>query len=478
MLRGRWQFGGFVVSDCGAVENIATAFHYNHTLAEASATAVAAGCDTECGGAYHHLNESLAAGMLEQSAVETALQRMLTQHFALGRFDPDPGSNPYRQIPRSAVGSTAHLNLAQQAAEAGAVLLKNVDKRLPLVGMPKVAVVGSAGNDSLVLLGNYHGAPFRNMVSTPFDAIVDKVGADRASFAPGAWPSGEGTWAFGDAIAAAASADVVLITVGSDSKGTLNGFTYYTTVEKESMDRKSIELPGMQLDLVKAIASQTKTPIICVLVHGGPLDISELIAMPRVEAVLSIGYPGQRGGVALANVLWGISPPSGRLTMTWPFANYTTQVSEASMAMRVWPGRTHRFIQVPVLFKFGFGLQYTEFEHSLVASPAGTADTPPDRWIAKCNVTNVGDTASAHVALLFGVPPANTGQNGRVSASVPRQVLLGFERLGVIEPNTSVHHAFDLLPRHWQLSDRSGVQQHTPGCWSLVLERASADLCV
>jgi beta-D-xylosidase 4 len=320
------------------------------------------------------------------------------------------------------------------------------------------------------------------MVSTPFEAIVDKVGADRASFAPGAWPSGEGTWAFGDAIAAAAAADVVLITIGSDSKGTLNGFTYYTTVEKESMDRKSLELPGMQLDLVKAIASQTKTPIICILVHGGPLDISELIAMPRVEAVLSIGYPGQRGGVALANVLWGITPPSGRLTMTWPFANYTTQVSEASMAMRVWPGRTHRFIQVPVLFKFGFGLQYTEFEHSLFASPVYTAGAPPGRWIAECNVTNVGDTASAHVALLFGVPPANTGQSGGMSASLPaslpRQVLLGFERLGMIEPNTTVHHTFDLVPRHWQLSDRSGAQQHTPGCWNLVLERASAELCV
>ena len=82
------------------------------------------------------------------------------------------------------------------------------------------------------------------------------------------------------------------------------------------------------------------------LVHGGPIDISELIAMPRVEAILTVGYPGQRGGDALVNVLWGKSPPAGRLTMTWPFANFTDQVSEASMAMRPWPGRTHRYIQV------------------------------------------------------------------------------------------------------------------------------------
>jgi beta-xylosidase len=130
-------------------------------------------------------------------------------------------------------GSSAHLDLAQEAAEAGAVLLKNIRKRLPLVGKPKVAVLGSSGNDSLVLLGNYHGAPFSNLVSTPYEAIAAKVGADRASFAPGAWPSGEGTWAFGDAIDAAAAADVAVITIGSDSKGTLNGFTFYTSIEKE-----------------------------------------------------------------------------------------------------------------------------------------------------------------------------------------------------------------------------------------------------
>ena len=219
--RGKLGFEGFVVSDCGAVENIATAFHYNRSLAAAAATAVKAGCDIECGGAHHQLNVSLKQQMLTQDTMDQALSRMFTQQFLLGIYNP-AADNPYKKIPPTVVGSSDHMALALRAAESGIVLLKNTHSRLPLHGTPKVAVLGASGNDTMIPLGNYHGSPYANAVSTPFEAIARRVGAGNAAFKPGAWPSGEGTWAFGDAIDAAAAADVAVVCVGSSSAGTQN----------------------------------------------------------------------------------------------------------------------------------------------------------------------------------------------------------------------------------------------------------------
>eukprot|EP01045_Picozoa_sp_COSAG04_P000038 COSAG04_NODE_1_length_58448_cov_23.476478_38_plen_232_part_00 len=203
------------------MENIATAFHYNKSLAAAAATAVKAGCDIECGGAHAQLNVSLKQQMLTQDTMDQALSRMFTQQFLLGIFSP-AADNPYRTIPPSVVGSSDHMALALLAAESGIVLLKNTESRLPLHGTPKVAVLGASGNDTMIPLGNYHGSPYANAVSTPFEAIAKRVGAGNAVFKPGAWPSGEGTWAFGDAIDAAAAADVAVVCVGSSSAGTQN----------------------------------------------------------------------------------------------------------------------------------------------------------------------------------------------------------------------------------------------------------------
>ena len=145
-----------MTSDCGAVENIATAFHYkNMSMSQAAAAALSAGCDVDCGSAYSDgaLASALAKQMVSQPVIDRALSRVLAQQFSLGIYDPAE-ANPYRQIPKAVVGSHEHLVLAREAAESGIVLLKNVDRQLPLRGSPNVAVLGSNGNDSLVLLGN------------------------------------------------------------------------------------------------------------------------------------------------------------------------------------------------------------------------------------------------------------------------------------------------------------------------------------
>ncbi len=155
-------------------------------------------------------------------------------------------------------------------------------------------MIGPQANDPLVLLGNYHGNPTHVPV-TPLAALSALLGKDRVKFSQGAYVLGEGTWMFGDAVNAAADSDLAIIFVGSSSKSTNLTFPDLLSpaTEKESLDRTSLLLPGVQLDLVKAVARRTKTPIVVVLVNGGPLDIEWIVNSPRINSILMAWYPGQ-----------------------------------------------------------------------------------------------------------------------------------------------------------------------------------------
>ena len=151
------------------------------------------------------------------------------------------------------------------------MLLKNLNARLPLKQPrnTRIGVVGSSANDSLVLLGNYHGAPAYDKVVTPLEAIIGLCGREHVRYTPGAWVAGEGTWDFTSALQVANASDVAVVFLGGSAKGTVAGVTHYDTTEKEGMDRTEIGLPGVQLDLLKALATQTSTPIVVVLINGG-----------------------------------------------------------------------------------------------------------------------------------------------------------------------------------------------------------------
>lgn len=477
-LREEWQFGGPVVSDCGAVGFSFTAHRFTNTLAEAAAKALLAGTDVNCGNGYDALNVSLAGGLITEADVDTALSRSLSLRFRLGEFDP-PSMNPYASVPMSVVGSQAHMDLAVKAAQESVVLLKNEGGTLPLdaKSLTKVALIGPQAADVEVQLGNYHGNPYEGKVVTPHSAFVSRLGAAKVDYHQGCWVVGEGTWQFEDAVLAAEAADVAVLFLGSSSKG--SNLTYPELLdiatEKESLDRRHIDLPGPQMDLVKAVAKRTTTPIVVVLVNGNALDISWAVESPRVGAIVSGWYPGQVGATGVADVLFGDVNPSGKLPVTWVYDNYTSLIAMGDMNMRAFPGRTHRFIQVPVLFPFGYGLSYTTFETTLQEierAPGGVLDV-------HVSVANTGDVDGTEVVQLYTalVRPAGRFGDALKGTVVPHRDLRDFARVKVAAGATA-EVTFSLDDSAFALAVPGSGLQLVHGVWNVMVggETAAVDV--
>lgn len=369
LLRGQWGFQGHVVSDCGAVSQIAGEKHYMPSGEEGSAASIQSGLDLECGGSFANLPGAVARGLITEKEIDAALHRVLEIRFRLGLFDP-PDKAPFSGVPASEIESPAHLQLALEAARQSMTLLKNTGV-LPLdrTKLKRIAVIGPNAASRSMLAGNYHGEPSKPV--TILDGIQAAAGAGvRVDFAqgcdlivrPGLPEHDPGD--FQKAIAAAKSADVVIYVGGLDAD-----------VEGEEMpleapgfdqgDRTAIELPETQTKLIKALHATGK-PVVFVNCSGSS------VAMPweagRLPAILQAWYPGGEGGAAVAGVLFGSTNPAGRLPVTFyastadlpPFADYR-------MA-----NRTYRYFTGQPLFPFGHGLSYTSFQYQPVQPASAT----------------------------------------------------------------------------------------------------------
>ncbi len=345
VLRGRWGFDGVVVSDCGAIDDIFLGHRVVATAPEAAARALVAGCDLECGGIYKHLTDAVAQGLCTEADIDRALERVLAARVRLGVFDP-PEQVAWSSIPESVIACDAHRALAREAAQRSMVLLQN-DGVLPLRGPKRVAVIGPNADSMDVLLGNYHGTPSHETTllaalrAEPTLTIThargcDLVGGDRSGFA--------------GAVAAARSADVALVVLGLSPRiEGEEGGVELAPGQVAAGDRDTLDLPGHQSALLAAVAA-TDTPTILILCAGSCIAYDT--ALPR--ASIMAFYPGQEGGLALADLLLGRTHFRGTLPITFhrsaadlpPFDSYAMS------------GRTHRFHTGPVLFPFGHGLHY------------------------------------------------------------------------------------------------------------------------
>jgi beta-xylosidase len=487
LLRTDLGFTGVVVSDYFTIATLQSYHRIADDEAEAARWALEAGIDIELPALYCYgapLREAIAKDPASMARVDAAVRRILEMKFALGLFEQpyvDPGAAP-------AVFDTAeHRSLARRIAQRSIVLLKN-DGLLPLdKGLASIAVVGPSAASIRNLQGDYHypahieamfGAiaegdmsprpagqvnlaqHFVPMVSV-LEGIRTRVSPQTAVHtAPGCDVLGDSTAGFAAAVDAARKAQVAVVVVG-DRAGLVDGCT-----SGESIDRADLGLPGVQQALVEAVVA-TGVPVVVVLINGRPPAVPWIAA--HAAAVVEVWLPGEEGGNAVADVLFGDYNPGGKLPISLPVTVGQVPVyynHKPSGGRTNWKG-DYVGVSTKPLFPFGHGLSYTRFEYGgLEISPAqvGAADCVRIRL----SVANAGERSGDEVVQLYVRD---------VVASVTRPVkeLKGFKRV-TLAPGESKTLSFELAVAQLGFYDRTMAFVVEPGTIEVMLGSSSEDI--
>lgn len=468
ILRQQWGFTGYIVSDCGAINDIYANHHFAKTPEAGAAAALKAGCDICCGSDYNTLLKALEKGLVSESNIDTALTYALKTRFKLGLFDP-PGDVPFSSIPISANDTPAHQALALKAAQESIVLLKN-DGLLPLHcdKIKRVAVIGANANSERMLLGNYNGEPSHpitildglKQVAGPNIEVTYTTGCPLAVRKDGKNRPTQNMLA--DAIAAAKSADVVIYVGGisPDLEGEeFGGKDLYPGFDKG--DRTRIELPAVQENLLKALHATGK-PVVYVNCSGSA------IAMPweakHLSAIVQAWYPGEAGGRAVADVLFGEVNPAGRLPITF----YRSTSDLPGFEDYAMSNRTYRYFSGKPLFAFGHGLSYTKFSYrkASLSQPAYATNR-----VIKLSFTlkNVGSRDGDEVAQIYF-------RHVHSAVAQPRLALCAFQRVHLKQDQSTEMTVSIPVERfrYWDVTHKHYTVE--PGKYELLVGGASDDI--
>ena len=455
VLRGQWSFAGHFVSDCGAIDDIYSGHGTVDSPAAAAALAIMRGCDLECGATFRHLPEALERGLLAEADIDRALARVLTTRFKLGMFDPS-ADVAYAATPSSVIESDEHRALAYEAALRSVVLLKNRDAILPIgPQVRRIRVLGPTAADTQVLLGSYHG--LSASLVTLLEGIVGRLPEGVAlEYRLGVQLLHPNTasqdWLFDPN----SQPDVVIGCMGITPM--LEGEEGDAIASTEEGDRSNLELPAVQADFVRRLA-RAGAKVVLVLTGGGPIALGDLEDL--VEAVVFVWYPGQAGGSALADILFGDAAPSGKLPLTFPRSAADLPPYE-DYAMR---GRTYRYATAAPLYPFGFGLSYTRFAYDDLRLDR-------DRVIAGEELTvqvalaNAGDRDAEEVAQVY--------LRALDAHDAPRCALVAFRRVALRAAERQML-TFRIAPEQMRLVGEDGAARYAPGRFRVTVGGCSPD---
>ena len=449
ILRDEWGFKGHVVSDCGALTDI----HEHHKVTrngpESAALALKKGCDLGCDCVLaDFLPEAVDQGLVTEADIDRALSRTLATRFKLGMFDP-PEMVPYSSTPLNIVGCEQHRQLAYEAAVKSVVLLKNKNNLLPLAKKTKtVLVVGPNAGATNVLLGNYYG--LNSSMTTMLEGMVGRLPEGvRLEFMPGTLLAHEKRLENDWSLHTAGSMDVTIAFMGLSPL--LEG-EEGEAILSDNGDRDDIRLPENQLKYLRKLAA-TGGKIVLVLSGGSPIALDGVEDL--VDAILYVWYPGQEGGKAVADILFGDHSPSGRLPLTFPQSiDQIPPFDDYNMT-----GRTYRYSNAEPLFPFGFGLSYTKFSYSDIGA-VRTKLKSGDSFSAAVKVTNMG-TMDAEEVVQFYLSDLEA------TVPVPHFNLVGFERI-TLKASESRNITFTVTPEMMMLFDLDGKQRLEPGSFRLI----------
>lgn len=455
ILRREWKFDGVVVSDYESVREL-----INHGVAadekEAVVRALPAGVDMEMVSRLYHRHgaQLVREGKLSIGAIDEAVRRVLRLKYRLGLFE-----RPYADESREAATlmEAEHLAAAREIAARSMVLLKNERRTLPLrKDLRSVAVIGPLAHDRASLIGSWSGDGRAEDAVTLLEGVKAKLPAASVTIAGGCEVAGDSTVGFAEALSTAAKADFVIIAAGESAE-----------MSGEAASRSSLDLPGRQLDLIKAI-HQIGKPYVVVLMNGRPLTIDWIAE--NSPAILEAWFGGTQAGHAMADVLFGDVNPGGKLPMTFPRAvgqlplyyNHKNTGRPPDAANKY----TSKYLDLPwtPLYPFGHGLSYTEFRYSsLQLSAPGIR--PGASLTVSVEVENIGTRAGDEVAQLYLRDLAS-------SVTRPVRELKGFERI-TLRPGEKRLLRFILRPEHLGFYDRSMRFIVEPGMFRLYVGGSS-----
>lgn len=388
ILRNKWKFEGHITSDDGAIADITHGHHLTNTDAEGAALAIKAGANLECGKAFTHLKEALEEGLIKEEDIDNALIFPLKTRLKLGILVPDADC-PYNDIPESEICSDKHLSLARKAAQESMVLLKN-DGALPLdKDIHTLYVTGPGAADAFWLMGNYYG--IAKHYSTYLEGIATKISAGTAlNYRPGVQESAKTLNSVNYALDEAVVADAVVVVMGNC--GNLEGEEGEAIDSTSSGDRLSLTLPESQMSYLRSIATKRRGKLIVVLTGGGPIDMREIDGL--ADAVVMAWYPGQEGGTALADLLFGDANFSGRLPVTFPVDVEKLPPFE-DYSMR---GRTYKYMRDNIFYPFGYGLSYGKVEYKDATAVRESSDIIVKATLENYSQWPVEETAQIYVS--------------------------------------------------------------------------------
>lgn len=469
LLREEWGFDGAVYSDLFSIDGLVG--HTASDRTEAGAQALHAGVDIDLGASCYGLRaiDALRRGLISESALDTAVARVLRLKFRLGLFE-----NPYVD-PQTAVkhvGSKAHRQTAREVGRQGIVLLKNDNALLPLdrSRVRRIAVIGPNADEQYNQLGDYTAPQPEDKITTVLEGIRAAAPDTEVLYVKGCAIRDTSLTDIPAALAAARNADVVVLVVGGSSArdfktsysetGAANSNSSYVSDMDcgEGFDRSTLNPLGDQLRLMQAIYDTGK-PVVTVYIQGRPLDMN--LAAERSDALLIAWYPGEEGGAAVADVIFGDCNPSGRLPVSIPSSAGQLPVYYSR------PGADRDYMDGggKPLYSFGYGLSYTSFDYSdLRIQPSDDGKS----FNVSCTVTNTGSRPGAEVVQLYL-------RDVVASVSQPPMLLKGFKRIK-FKPGESREVTFLLGSEELSIYNQSLKRVVEPGLFKVMIGPSSDNL--
>ena len=456
VLRDQWNFKGHVVSDCWALVDFYEGHKVVETPAEAAAMAVKHGVDLNCGSTYYpSLVEAVEKGLVTEAEVDERLKVLLKTKFNLGLFDP-ADANPYSRLSAENLNTKGHRALARETAQKSLVLLKN-NGALPLKNdLSKYFVTGPNATSIEVLLGNYHGIN-PDMVTileglagaiAPQSQMQYRQGTllDRPNANPQDWASPN-----------AANSDATIAVLGIS--GVLEGEEGESIASETFGDRLDYNIPANQIDYLRKLNEAAgENPVIAVITGGSPMNLQEVHEL--ADAVLLVWYPGEEGGNAVADVIFGKVSPSGRLPITFPKSLADLPAYE-DYSME---GRTYKYMNEEPMYPFGYGLSYTNFDYSEIKLSNNRLKKGKS-LTAKVKVTNSGDRKAEEVVQLYV-------SDLKASARTPKSQLYGIQRIA-LEPGASKEVEFEVTPQMMELVNHEGERVLESGEFKIYIGGSS-----